>query len=564
MKRLDRLKEHIIDFPETPGVYLMKNDKGKVIYVGKAKKLRARVRSYFVKSADHSLKTKFLVSRIQDVEYLLTETEVEAFLLEASLIKKHRPKYNIRLKDDKSYPYLKCRITHDSPNFVLTRKVKNDGDIYFGPYTSGYSVRETIDYLNHTYKLRDCKDTFLKSRKRACMSYQIGKCSAPCVDYITKVKYKNTAKKALEFLKSPDPDLIGKMTKKMTKASKDERFELAANYRDQIMAIESIWQKQYVVDELKTGSKDIFSYDGDERGTLVESLHVRNGRMIGNRNYFLPDLNMSSPDEDEKEWLTSFLNQYYNENLIPDQILLPFDLGADLYKLLKDVFQERQGHAPEFIFIPNGAEDKLMLMAHTNAKAHFKTRLSKDQGKKKGLEEIKRKLKLDKLPVRIECYDISHFQGDETVAAQVVFENGVPKKEDYRKYKLTSQTKPDDFLSMKEVLERRLKHTEYDDPDLILIDGGKGQLNAVFKILKTMDKQNLPLVSLAKARTKGEFDDLEVKRTEERFYLPNRQNPVIFKEASEAFQILVQLRNEAHRFAITFQRQRRDKKFMNK
>jgi excinuclease ABC subunit C len=530
--------------------------------VGKAKKVRARVRSYFVKSADHSLKTKFLVSRIQDIEFMLTETEVEAFLLEASLIKKHRPKYNIRLKDDKSYPYLKCRMSHDVPNFELTRKVKNDGDIYFGPYTSGYSVRETIDYLNHTYKLRDCKDSFLKSRDRACMSYQIGKCSAPCVDYITKLKYKNTAKKALEFLKNPDPYLIDKMNLKMQKASKQEKFEVAAEFRDRVKAIESIWQKQYVVDELKEGAKDIFSYFGDERGTLVESLHVRNGRMIGNRNYFLSKLNFRSEDESEKEWLTSFLNQYYSENLIPDQIFLPYDLGSDLYKLLGDVFLERQGKTPEFIFIPNGAEDKLMMMAYTNAKSHFKLKISKEKGKSEGLKEIQRKLKLEELPRRIECYDISHFQGDETVASQVVFEDGVPKKEDYRKYKLRTLTQPDDFKAMKEVLERRLKHTEYEDPDLILVDGGKGQLSAVMKILKEMDRESLPLVSIAKSRTKGEFDDLEINKTEERFYLPGRQNPVIFKEASEAFQILVQLRDEAHRFAISFQRQLRDKKFM--
>ncbi|MBT4761432.1 MAG: excinuclease ABC subunit UvrC [Bdellovibrionaceae bacterium] len=561
MNLLDELKDLVKTFPSTPGVYLMKNENGKIIYVGKAKNLKSRVRSYLVKSSDHSLKTKFLVSRIKNIEYLLTETEVEAFLLEASLIKKHQPRYNIRLKDDKSYPYLKCRLKHDFPNFELTRRVKNDGSVYFGPYTSGYSVRETIDFLNKTYLLRDCTDSFLKSRKRACMSHQVGKCSAPCVDLISKRKYQNAAKKAIEFLKAPDDDLLEKMTKKMEKASKDERFEVAAEHRDRIKAIQSIWEKQYVVDELKEGSKDVFSYYGDERGTLIESLHIRNGRMIGNRNYFIPKLDVFAEHEDPKEWLTSFLNQYYSENLVPQAIVLPNDLGQDLYHLLSDVFEQKQGTRPIFSFITNGMEDHLMAMAYKNAKSHFKNKLSTAENKKKGLEEIQRKLKLPALPIRIECYDISHFQGQETVASQVVFEEGIPKKSDYRKYKLITVAKPDDYLSMKEVLERRLKHTEYDDPQLILIDGGKGQLNIVVQVLKEMGRESLPVVGLAKSRALGEFDDTTVEKTQERFYLPNRQNPVVFREASEAYQILIQLRDEAHRFAITFQRQLRDKKF---
>jgi excinuclease ABC subunit C len=560
MDKKEELKKQIKDFPQSPGSYLMKNDRGQVIYVGKAKDIRARVRSYFTSSKDQSLKTQFLVGQIDHIEYILTKTEVEAFLLEASLIKKYRPRYNIRLKDDKSYPYIRCSVEVDFPRFYLCRKVKSDGALYFGPYTSGLAVRETIRFLNRTFKIRDCTDAFMKARKRACMTHQIGRCTAPCVDYISKEDYGTDVDSALELLRGKDKKLLKSLQKKMKEASKEERFEAAAKVRDSIQAVKTIWQKQTVVSEDLDLDQDVISFCAHQSGTLIETLHIRNGRVIGSRPHFIAKLNVESEAEDEKEWFTSFLNQYYAENIIPDEIILPLDLGGDIIGLLQDVFEERQSKRPKVICSLDVLQRQLMDMSERNAKSHLQDIMAKRDHRLKGLEEIQQKLKLPVLPLRIECFDISNFQGKESVASQVVFEEGVPKKDDYRRYKIRSVEGPNDFASMKEVLERRLKHTEYEDPHLIVVDGGKGQLKMATEILKELGRVEIPVVGLAKARVEGEFKDKEVKGSQERFFLPGRQNPVTFSAHSEAHHILIGIRDEAHRFAITYHRKLRDKK----
>jgi len=556
-KKIEKLKIRVKEFPETPGVYLMKNDQEKIIYVGKAKKLRARVRSYLTASKDKSVKTLYLVNQIRHIDYILTNTEVEAFLLEASLIKKHKPKYNIRLKDDKAYPYIVCNIDNPFPRFYLSRKVKKDGALYFGPYTSSYSVRETIKFINRTFRIRDCTDSFMSNRKRPCMTYQIGRCTGPCVDLINQEDYAVDVDNSLEFLRGYDKKLVKKLTKSMREASSSERYEAAAKFRDSIRAVKAIWEKQTVVSDNREIDQDIVACFGDISGTLVETMHIRRGRVIGNRWNFLPKVDMNSQAEDPREWMTSFVNQYYSDNIVPDELILPFDLGTDICNLLLAVLKERAGFTPKIIHSLNKEYKNLMDMADANAKSHFKDYVSKRDHRLRGLEDIQAKLKLPQLPHRIECYDISNFQGDDSVASQVVFEEGVPKKDDYRRYKIKTVEGPDDYASMKEVLERRLKHTEYDDPQLILVDGGKGQLKMAVEVLKEVGRPEIPVVGLAKARTKGEFDDKEVGGTEERFYLPGRQNPVIFREGSEAYQILVGLRDEAHRFAISYHRKLR-------
>lgn len=560
IKKIDELKALVKEFPQTPGVYIMKNIRETVIYVGKAKDLRARVRSYLTKSKDLSVKTKFLVSHIHTIEYLLTNTEVEAFLLEASLIKKHKPRYNIRLKDDKSYPYLRCSKANDFPRFYLSRKVTRDGSLYFGPYTSGYSVRETIKFINQTFKIRDCSDSYMKNRKRPCMTYQIGRCTAPCVDLINKEDYGIDVDSALEFLRGQDQKVIKRLNKRMKEASKEERFEAAAKYRDSIYAIEAIFEKQSVISDSDEVDQDVVAYYGDERGTLIETVHLRKGRMIGNRAHFISRLNCNSESEDPREWLTSFLNQYYTDNIVPDEIFLTVDLGKDLYKLLRDVFRERFGNKLEvrFVHSHDEAEKKLVDIAYTNAKSHFQSRVKEQDDRDKALELIQRKLKLPQLPERIECYDISNFQGDQSVASQVVFENGTPKTDAYRRYKIKTVEGSNDFASMKEVLTRRFSHKEYEDPQLIVVDGGKGQLKLAQEALKEAGRPDIPIVGMAKARVKGEFSDSEVAATEERFFLPGRQNPVTFGKSTEALHILVGLRDEAHRFAITYHRKLRE------
>lgn len=554
----EKIKSKIKEFPTQSGVYLMKSSADKIIYVGKAKNLRNRVKSYFQESKDHSAKTRALVHHIAEVEYLLTKTEVEAFLLEASLIKKHRPKYNVRLKDDKAYPYIQLSWQDDFPRLYLSRKVKKDGSLYFGPYTSGGAVFGTIRFLNRLFRIRDCTDFFFKSRSRPCMTYQIGRCTAPCVNLITKEDYRAEVEGAKDFLKGRSKKLIKDLEKRMIQASDEEKFEVAAKMRDSLSAIKSIIEKQVVINATSEKDQDVVSYFGDERGVLVETLHIRSGRVIGHRPHFLPNINPLSPDEDPREWLASFLNQYYEDNFIPDDVLLSTDLGGDIQKLLEDVMKERCGHQVVFRFATDNKGQDLIEMATQNAKAHFEKHVSKDEEKKKGLEEIQDKLHLPARPLRIECFDISHFQGAETVASQVVFEDGVPAREHYRRYKIKTVTGVDDFASMYEVLKRRFSHDEYEDPQLIVVDGGKGQLSMAVKILSELSKTHIPVVGLAKARTLADFQSEEVSSTEERFFLPGRANPVVFKTNSEAYQILVGLRDEAHRFAITYHRKLRE------
>lgn len=556
--QVEILKERVKEFPQTPGVYLMKNQAEKIIYVGKAKNLRARVRSYLTDGKDHSAKTRFLVRQIQTIDYILTGTEVEAFLLEASLIKKHRPRYNIRLKDDKAYPYIRVSMTDPFPRLYLARKVKKDGSLYFGPYTSGAAVWGTIRFLNRTFMIRDCKDAFFASRKRPCMTHQIGRCTAPCTNYISEEAYKEDIKGAVTFLRGRDKAVVRDLTKRMKEAAAEEKFESAAKIRDSIEAIKKILERQAVVNDTSEIDQDVIGYHGAEEGTLVYTVHIRSGRVIGNRTHFLPLLDPAAPEEDVREWLTSFINQYYDDNFIPDELLLPVDLGHDLMRLLEAVLKERGGHEARVRFPTDTAGHSLLDMANSNAESHFTEYVNKTEAKKRGLEEIQRRLGLPEVPQRIECYDISNFQGAETVASQVVFDDGAPNKDQYRRYRIRTVQGPNDFESMREVLTRRFRHEEYEDPQLIVVDGGKGQLGIAVEVLKEIGRTDIPVVGLAKSRSQGSFSDSEVSATEERFFLPGRTNPVTFKPGSEAFQILVGIRDEAHRFAITYHRKLRE------
>ena len=502
---LEELKEKVGQFPTEPGVYIMKNARDKVVYVGKAKSLRSRVRSYFGNGNDHSLKTKYLMLQVNNVEYILTKTEVEAYLLEASLIKKHRPRYNIRLKDDKSYPYIRVSMEHEFPRFYLARRVQADKALYFGPYPSSLSVRETIRFLNKTFKLRDCTDSFFSSRTRPCISHQIGQCSAPCVKLIATEPYHADVESALGFLKGRNAKILKDLGLRMKQSAGEERFEHAAKIRDSIQAIERIWERQTVVSMDKDYDQDIVAFTGDKRGTLIETLHVRGGRMIGSRPHFMNRFDCTSEVEEMRDWLTSFLNQYYSENIIPDEIILQVDLGYDIIKLLQAVFIERQNKKARVIPATGREGKKLMDLAMTNAKSHFQDAVTKADQQAKGLEQIQERFGLPTLPRRIECYDISNFQGAENVASQVVFEDGLPRKADYRRYKIRTVEGSNDFAAMKEVLSRRFGHTEYEDPDLVVVDSGKGQLSMAVAALKEIGRPDIPIVGLAKARTKGNF-----------------------------------------------------------
>lgn len=556
--KFEEVRDRVREFPTQSGVYLMKSLADKIIYIGKAKNLRNRVRSYFTDSKDHSPKTRLLVQNINDVEYIVTKTEVEAFLLEASLIKKHRPKYNIRLRDDKAYPYIRLTWSESYPRLYVARKVKKDGSLYFGPYTSGFAVYGTIRFLNRTFKIRDCNDTMFKTRTRPCLTHQIGRCTAPCVDYINQEDYRNEVDGAKLFLKGQNRKVVKSMTEKMTAAADEEKFEVAARLRDSVQAIKAILQKQAVINDTSDKDQDAVGFAGDHRGCLIETVHVRAGRVIGTRSHYLPHFDPHDPLEDPREWMVDFLNQYYDDNFIPDDVLLPMDIGQDLSRLMSEVLLERSGNRVSVRFATDERGRNLVEMANENAKSHFAKYVSKSEEKLRGLDEIKERFGLKELPRRIECYDISTFQGAETVASQVVFEDGVPAKDHYRRYKIRTVTGIDDFASMYEVLGRRFKHSEYEDPQLIVIDGGKGQLSQAMRILKEIGREDIPVVGLAKARTESDFKKAEVESTEERFFLPGRANPVIFKHNAEALHILSGIRDEAHRFAITYHRKLRE------
>ncbi len=558
LNRMDRLRELVREFPQSPGVYLMKNAQGKIVYVGKAKSLRSRVRSYLTDSKDHTPKTRHLVASIEVIDFMLTNTEVEAFLLEATLIKKNRPRYNIRLRDDKAYPYLKVTVQQDFPRFYLSRRVTRDGSLYFGPFMRGGDVFETIRFLNRTFQIRDCTDSFMKSRKRPCLTHQIGRCTAPCVALVNKEDYRKDIDAAVLFLRGGGKKLIKDLTKKMKTASGEERFERAAQLRDSLRALDAILSQQSVIEENIEMDQDVVGFFGDERGMIIEVVHIRGGRFMSSQPQEFPKLDIGEGSHDDREWLLSFLNQYYADNIVPDEVLLPMDLGNDLSKLLRAVLEERRGSPVRVRYPTDQNSSKLLELAERNARESFKEQMSKNEKRLRGLDEIQKRFQLPRIPRRIECFDISNFQGAESVASQVVFENATPAKEHYRLYKIKTVEGSNDFASMKEVLGRRFRHTEYEDPDLIVIDGGKGQLRMAVEILTEMGLEQLPVVGLAKARTQGEFHSSDVHSSEERFFLPGRQNPITFPPNSEALHILAGIRDEAHRFAITYHRKLRE------
>lgn len=542
--------------PTSAGVYLFKNDKDQIIYIGKAKNLRARVRSYF-NEGKVSLKTSHLVLRIHSFDYMLTANEVEAFLLEASLVKKHKPKYNIRLKDDKAYPYIRCSIKDTFPKFNLTRRVAADKALYFGPYTSSWAVQKTIQFLNRSFKVRDCSDAAMKNRSRPCMTHQMGYCKAPCVDYISPQKYQQDVKRSLEVLRGGGEKVLRRLQGEMQRAARQEKFEVAARLRDQIASFEKVLESQNVV-SAQAKNKDVIAFFSNTRSTMIEVLHIRHGRLIGHRSHFIHGLDAG---QDYLEWMSSFLNQHYSDNIVPDEIVLPLNLGRALNKLFQQVFLESQNKKCVLKQATTDEQGQLIQMAQNNARQRLETQIKNKTSLDVALEQLQLKLKLPHLPRRIECYDISNTSGQQSVASRVVFVDGGAEKSLYRKYKIKTVQGSNDFASMHEVLTRRLRRVQDGTPDLIVVDGGKGQLASAVKALNEL-KAQIPVVALAKAKTEANFQSAEVLASKERIFLPGRHNPVVLAQSSKACHILVALRDEAHRFALGYHCQRRGKKLL--
>jgi excinuclease ABC subunit C len=561
-----------------PGVYLMKDEQGAVIYVGKAKNLTNRLSQYFQAGPHEVPRTEMMVNRVAHFDVILTETEAEALILEATLIKKHKPKFNVRLKDDKAYPYLKIQVNEPFPRIEWTRRVQRDGARYFGPFPSAWSARQVMNLLNETFRLRDCSDNAFRHRSRPCILYQMGKCTGPCVQLIDAQAYQADIEQVVAVLEGKTDELVAQLRRGMEDASEHEEYELAAGYRDQIRNLELVTQTQGVVEAGSSRDRDVVGFARGEveaHGTL---LRIRGGRMVAVQHYRLQNTDPSLPDG---TLLAEFLSQYYASQGLgteaeapseeahpegkPQEVLVPtapddpdwlertFDVGVR-------VAEGAPGSAQRQV------DEQLLSVARANAQYALEQSARKAEGHGlAALEEIQDKLHLPKLPSRIECYDISNTQGEEPVASRVVFIDGAPDKNLYRRYKIRTVTGSNDFAMMREVLDRRFSHASEGGeperlPDLVVVDGGKGQLSQAVAILTELNVQGVDVVGLAKARTESDFKSAEVRSSMERVFIPNRKNPVPLLPHTGAYKLLTHVRDEAHRFAISYHRLLRSKR----
>ena len=537
----EELLEKVSHLPTTPGVYLWRDQYNRIIYVGKAINLRNRVRSYVRNDANRAPKVAAMMKRAVDVEIIQTKTEMEALILENTLIKEHEPKYNIRLRDDKTYPYVKISVQEDYPRVYMTRRLERDGAKYFGPFTDVTSVHAVLKLIRQYYPLRTCKSMKVE---RPCLQYHMHYCEAPCFNKISVLDYGKYIDEIIELFEGKPIPLLKEIKEKMELAAEDLRFEDAARYRDQLTSIEKIQEKQRMVTQ--RGDLDVLGIAVDTSMACVQLLFIRGGRLLGRENYFVQH------DGDSQETImTDFIKQYYGDtNFIPKELLLPMD-STDR-DLLKEWFTQLKGQNVDVSVPQRGYKMDMIKMAHENAETFLEERrrqwqhqIDKTGGAVKKLAEV---LDLPRLPERMECFDISHTQGAETVASMVVFEGGKPAKKEYRRFKLkTTQGKPDDFKSMAEIMERRYgNETDWPMPDLIIIDGGKGQLNAALPLIRGVGVTDVPVISLA-------------KRIEEVF-VEGQSESIILSHHTPELQLLQQIRDEAHRFAITYHRKLRGKR----
>ncbi len=538
--------------PPEPGVYLLRDKAGKVLYVGKAKSLRARVRAYFRDGGDTRFQVRFLMSRVKDFETLVTASEKEALILENNLIKQYRPRYNIRLKDDKSY--LSAKVTkHAWPRIMVTRKIVKDGGRYFGPFGSADGLRETIDVIRKVFPLRTCSDAVFRNRARPCLEYQIKRCLGPCCLPVDRDEYQRHLEAAIMLLEGRDLELLKAMRERMKQYAERLEFEEAAKLRDRVRAIEKTVEKQTVLHHWGI-DQDIFGLYRE--GGFIEAivLMVRRGKLTSTQSWSFEDLEFS-----EQDVLADLLTQFYSGGrYLPDEVLVPVELEDA--EVRAELLSERRGKKVSIAVPQRGEKTRLLQMANENARQSFAARRDSEKTRERMLEELRAKLRLRNTPKRIECYDISNLQGSMVVASQVVFDEGQPRKDLYRRYRIRTVQGQDDFASMSEVLSRRLtravKEQEY--PDLIVVDGGKGQLNMATAVLGDLGlRDQIDVISLAKQHVLNGPRAQQVVKSEERVFLPNRKDPVVLKQNSNALFLLVRIRDEAHRFAITYNRELR-------
>lgn len=558
--------QKILDtLPTRPGVYLMKDEQGKVIYVGKAINLRNRVRSYFHAPHAQGAKVWRLVERVRNIEFIVTETELEALVLESNLIKKYKPHFNVRLKDDKRYPYIKVTWQEPFPKVYVTRRMDNDGARYFGPFTAVWAVHETLDTLRKIFPYLTCDREITGRDTRACLYYDIGLCLAPCIGAVSRDEYRAMIDRLCKFLQGKTDEVSAALRAKLDEAVEKLEFERAARYRDQLQALARVTEHQKIVSP-RLVDQDVIAFARDDGAACVQVFFVRGGKLLG-REYFVLE---GTEDEDNEQVLSSFVKQFYDQAAyVPPEILLPADI--DEANIIEQWLNKQRGQKVILRVPRSGQGHELLALAEENARttlAMLKAQWLADETKQmNAVAELQQVLGLPNPPLRIECYDISNLQGTNAVGALVVFERGAAKKSDYRKFRIQTVQGADDYASLREVLRRRFRRwvnamtdasaqplpggaPSKDEswkrlPDLLIVDGGKGQVSAASEVLREFNIEGVPLIGLAKA--------------EEEIFIAGRAEPLRLPPSSEALKLLQRIRDEAHRFGVTYHRQRRGK-----
>ena len=538
------LAAKVAQLPDRPGVYLYKDGKGQIVYVGKAASLRSRVRSYFQESRARDAKTDALVTQIRDLECIVTGNELEALILESNLVKRHRPRYNIILRDDKHYPFLKLTTNEEYPRLVVARRVQRDGAAYFGPFYPATAMRETLRLVRQLFPLRTCRIKIDGRKSRPCLQYYIHRCNAPCASLETKEGYDRAVREVERFLEGKNDGLAQELTAQMEAAGAEEKFEQAARLRDRVQALNTVRERQKII-STEDSDQDIVGVVRQGEDACVQLFFVRRGRLLGRESFFFDRLSGSS----EGEVLSAFLRQFYAREVVPPpEILLSADVPEA--ELTGEWLTGRRGGRVELLAPQRGRKRELVAMAEENAALALESHLlSRGNRTQAVLEELQRALGLPTLPHRIEAFDVSTFQGGETVASMVVWKDGEMAKDDYKRYRIRTVAGTDDFAAMHEAVSRRYERALETDsvlPDLILLDGGRGQLAAGLKALEAIGLDYVPMVSLA-------------KRAEE-VYTPDRLQPLVLDLTSPALHALQKVRDEAHRFAVTYHKKLRTRR----
>lgn len=549
------LREQIDRFPQAPGVYLMQDGKGTIVYVGKAKHLRNRVRQYFSQSGDPRYHIRLGLPTVKGIDFIVTNTEKEALILENTLIKKHRPRFNISLRDDKNHVHLRLDPKQRYPRLTVVRRPAKDKAQYFGPYASSQAVRETLRLLYRAFPIRSCTDSIFNSRTRPCLYYEIAQCVAPCVPgYTTPTAYDELVRQVTLHLRGRSDEIVNTLKAQIAAASEDLRFEDAGRLYKRLQAVQETIGKQRVT-AMKQRDQDIFGYYRAGDALQLQTLNVRSGQLVGGRPYAF-----TRQFGSDAEALSSFIFQYYVDNpYIPRDVLLPIEL-EDATALTEWLTEKKKRQVS--IEVPQkGDKHHLVQLAMKNAALAYQKDHNEEEQQRRALEELQRKLHLRDLPQRIECFDISNISGEMAVGSMVTFHNGQPNKQRYRRYRIKTLEGPNDFGMMLEVLRRRYRRALQEDdlPDLLLVDGGKGQLQMALRVLDELGITELEVAGIAKSRLKAGQQDGIRQRSDERLYRPGRKNAVTFAANSSALFLLQRVRDEAHRFAITYHKTLRRK-----